>query len=299
MNEKKPLAARLAPQNARLGDLVIEEGMIRFSCPSCGKRLKAPVVKPGAKTRCPKCNQTVDVPSSQRTTAPLAGNSSFSANEAEPPPLPGETKWYYSVNDQKHGPITKRELSELLNLARIAPSSLVWREGYVDWLPANTVKELIPNGNNSPINDGTNPMSINPIRNKRIRTWICFAVIFAGFCFVGWRITRSIEAEDNKWVNKLIGDVQGVRAAAEQKKAKYTREEFRRLVLGMREEKVLKTIGKPNSTQDLGKFAEVTGRLTAWDYEGLTYDPITKKMDFLATVSFTNGIVDNVVFTSF
>src|SRR5690348_15449422 len=36
--------------------------MIRFSCPSCGKRLKAPENGTGRKTSCPGCGQSLYVP---------------------------------------------------------------------------------------------------------------------------------------------------------------------------------------------------------------------------------------------
>jgi len=47
-------------------------------------------------------------------------------------------KFYYLVNDQQMGPLTKEELKE----KKIKGSTMVWTEGMPEWKPASKVSEL-------------------------------------------------------------------------------------------------------------------------------------------------------------
>ena len=66
---------------------------------------------------------------------------------------------------------------------------------------------------------------------------------------------------------------------------KWQREEFKRLVLDKTSNDVLKTIGTPNRTQELGGF-------TYWYYDNATYDPISGNMDFQSQLCLINGFDD-------
>jgi len=73
------------------------------------------------------------------------------------------------------------------------------------------------------------------------------------------------------------------------KSRKYTRDEFKALVLGKSRNEVIALLGKPKSTQQ-------SGELELWDYLGRTTDPVTGKTDHLAQVEFEGDHVANVSF---
>lgn len=41
--------------------------------------------------------------------------------------------WYYSQNNERHGPISETELADLQQTGTITEETLVWREGWNDW----------------------------------------------------------------------------------------------------------------------------------------------------------------------
>jgi uncharacterized RDD family membrane protein YckC len=51
-------------------------------------------------------------------------------------------KWYYGKDDQRHGPVSKKQLTTLLRSGKVLPTDLVWREGLDDWQPAASVDGL-------------------------------------------------------------------------------------------------------------------------------------------------------------
>jgi hypothetical protein len=65
--------------------------MIRFSCPACGKRLKAPDDGPGRQTNCPRCGQRLIVPSPERSR-PVLGN--ILPDQADDAPAPPAVQWF-------------------------------------------------------------------------------------------------------------------------------------------------------------------------------------------------------------
>lgn len=52
------------------------------------------------------------------------------------------TEWHYSIGDDRHGPVSARELKELADSGQLQPSCLVWKEGMPNWVQANKVKGL-------------------------------------------------------------------------------------------------------------------------------------------------------------
>ncbi|MFT3880695.1 MAG: hypothetical protein QM703_13650 [Gemmatales bacterium] len=80
-------------------------------------------------------------------------------------------------------------------------------------------------------------------------------------------------------------------AVAPSKPAKktYTREEFKKLVVGMNQDEVMGLLGNPEST------TEISGQ-PVWRYEQITVDPITNKADSATRFIFRNGVVDEVYF---
>jgi len=61
------------------------------------------------------------------------------------PPSPGaRDKYHYAENGVTRGPLTLRQLRELAKAGEIQPQTLVWKEGSPEWVPANSVKGLLP-----------------------------------------------------------------------------------------------------------------------------------------------------------
>ncbi len=64
--------------------------------------------------------------------------SSFEQTSAPP----GTAKWYYSVGDERHGPVTLMELRQLVLNGQVSPHDLVWKEGLADWVPVANQPEF-------------------------------------------------------------------------------------------------------------------------------------------------------------
>lgn len=71
--------------------------------------------------------------------------------------------------------------------------------------------------------------------------------------------------------------------------AKYTREEFKKLVMGRTKDQVMDAVGRPASTSEGGGFE-------FWYYKHTTYDPISQKIDSSIQVCFKGGVVESISF---
>jgi hypothetical protein len=76
---------------------------------------------------------------------------------------------------------------------------------------------------------------------------------------------------------------------AKPEKKVFSREEFRRLVLGKTESEVIAAVGRPESTHELGQ----AGR-SFWIYHNLTRDPVSGNVDVSTHVTFQDGRVEVV-----
>jgi membrane protease subunit (stomatin/prohibitin family) len=61
---------------------------------------------------------------------------------AGPPPLPAQQQWYLGVGGQQAGPFDLNALSGQAQSGALTGSTLVWRSGMAQWLPAEQVPEL-------------------------------------------------------------------------------------------------------------------------------------------------------------
>lgn len=52
--------------------------------------------------------------------------------------------WWYAKGDQKFGPYSSPQLKALAAKGSIELADLIWKEGLANWLPASSVKGLIP-----------------------------------------------------------------------------------------------------------------------------------------------------------
>lgn len=52
-------------------------------------------------------------------------------------------QWFYAVNDERRGPLTRDALARLLRDGALAPQALVWSETLAGWVPADSVPGLV------------------------------------------------------------------------------------------------------------------------------------------------------------
>ena len=68
----------------------------------------------------------------------LLNNRKIEKQPCHTPPI-NHHKYFYLLNEQQHGPISKKELAELLSTNKIHSSTLVWCEGMNDWKEVNKI----------------------------------------------------------------------------------------------------------------------------------------------------------------
>jgi hypothetical protein len=52
------------------------------------------------------------------------------------------SKWYYSKDGQRHGPVSSSEVMNLANSGDLLPTDLLWKEGMAEWEPAINARGL-------------------------------------------------------------------------------------------------------------------------------------------------------------
>lgn len=78
-------------------------------------------------------------------------------------------------------------------------------------------------------------------------------------------------------------------APVEKQQRVYTRDEFKRLVVGKGPDEVQKAIGKPYTTRE-----STNSQLKYWHYSRVSKDPVTGKLDVDIQVVFRDGLVTGV-----
>lgn len=58
--------------------------------------------------------------------------------------------WYYAQHGQKHGPVSKSELLDLIRSGDVDRDDLVWTSGMEDWEPADSVSDLLGSDGDDP-----------------------------------------------------------------------------------------------------------------------------------------------------
>jgi uncharacterized RDD family membrane protein YckC len=51
--------------------------------------------------------------------------------------------WYYAENNERRGPIEDADFQSLVSAGTIAPETLVWREGFAEWLPYSQASSAV------------------------------------------------------------------------------------------------------------------------------------------------------------
>lgn len=84
-------------------------------------------------------------------------------------------QWFYSVSEERKGPVSGEGLRKLLETREIPLASSLWKEGMTDWVPASSIAELQPSPYASPalvtvpdIHSGDMP------EGSQIRPWVRF-----------------------------------------------------------------------------------------------------------------------------
>lgn len=54
-----------------------------------------------------------------------------------------EKKWYYYLNEIKHGPFTENDLKEKFKNRELEHYTLIWKDGMISWLPAHKVESFV------------------------------------------------------------------------------------------------------------------------------------------------------------
>jgi membrane protease subunit (stomatin/prohibitin family) len=62
---------------------------------------------------------------------------------AMPPPLPGGAQWYLGVGAQQQGPFDQAGLAAQVGAGVLTATTLVWKAGMAQWLPAQQVPEVV------------------------------------------------------------------------------------------------------------------------------------------------------------
>jgi membrane protease subunit (stomatin/prohibitin family) len=73
---------------------------------------------------------------------PAAAPPAAAPPAAGPPPLPPRQQWYLGVGGQQQGPYDLGALAGQVSAGALTPSTLVWRTGMAQWVPAQQVPEL-------------------------------------------------------------------------------------------------------------------------------------------------------------
>jgi len=99
------------------------------------------------KIRCKKCNHIIVV-----KTAGEGAAATSAAHAAEKPkaavvpaaaaPAPDQGVWHVVVDGEQVGPLTEAEVKDRLRQGKINSDTLVWKEGFADWMQLSTVPDL-------------------------------------------------------------------------------------------------------------------------------------------------------------
>jgi membrane protease subunit (stomatin/prohibitin family) len=79
----------------------------------------------------------------------MAG-AAASAGQGAPPPIPGAVSYFVAVDNQQQGPFDLPSLKLRIETGQLARTTLVWKNGMANWIPADQVDDLKPFFANTP-----------------------------------------------------------------------------------------------------------------------------------------------------
>ncbi len=152
---------------------------MKIVCGSCGAKYSIADEKVKGKVfkiRCKKCGESIvvkgDAPEQASEPASSPAAESAPGPAMFPPPMPStlevddeteaetrvfdysgyqqagddEAVWHIVVEGQEQGPYTEAQILEYLDAGSLDLETLIWREGFEDWIPINNVPELSGGG---------------------------------------------------------------------------------------------------------------------------------------------------------
>lgn len=95
------------------------------------------------------------------------------------------TQWYFERDGQRQGPLTSQQLRAMVEQGLIGPSTLLWREGLDDWVPASKIGGLFADTKAQSV---AAPKSAEPTRVARVTERLPLAdrILRAGFAIGRW-----------------------------------------------------------------------------------------------------------------
>ena len=104
------------------------------------------------KIRCKKCNHIIVVKTGGEGASASSGapagavaeksKSGAVAAPAAAAPVADQAAWHVVVDGEQVGPLTEAEVKDNLRQGKINSDTLVWKEGFADWMQLSTVPEL-------------------------------------------------------------------------------------------------------------------------------------------------------------
>jgi predicted Zn finger-like uncharacterized protein len=97
------------------------------------------------KIRCKKCNHIIvvktggDSASAAPASGPVAVEKPRATSSA---PVAEQGVWHVVIDGEQVGPLTDAEVKDRLRQGKINSDTLVWKEGFADWMQLSTVPEL-------------------------------------------------------------------------------------------------------------------------------------------------------------
>lgn len=87
------------------------------------------------------------------------------------------SRWYYSIDGRRLGPVSEAELRSMAEAGTLHSSVLVWRHGMPDWISASQVKGLFSNQLAPPLSNDR-PPPLPPERARQtVPVWVWWGVL--------------------------------------------------------------------------------------------------------------------------
>jgi hypothetical protein len=74
-----------------------------------------------------------------------------------------DDQWFYARNNVQTGPISKANLTALVQDGGLAATDLIWKTGMANWQPAGTFAEFFPQAIGTPLQDASAPPILNAL----------------------------------------------------------------------------------------------------------------------------------------
>lgn len=102
----------------------------------------------------------------------------------------GPNEWFYALNGNTQEPVAAEHLRRMLELRQIPPHTPVWRPGMTDWVPANSVPDLVAGLAISPaeLMSPRQRKEARIVKNAKVNAIVMFALFLLGMLATGHSI---------------------------------------------------------------------------------------------------------------